>query len=29
VPEKCNKNSELTVEVTPDRTEYDFDLKSS
>lgn len=29
VPEKYNRNSELTVEVTPDRTEYDFDLKSS
>jgi hypothetical protein len=29
VPAKYNKNSELTVEVTPDRTEYDFDLKSA
>lgn len=28
VPEKYNKNSELTVEVTPDKTQYDFDLRS-
>lgn len=28
VPEKYNRQSELTVEVTPDRTRYDFDLKS-
>ncbi|WP_164101588.1 transthyretin-like family protein [Candidatus Laterigemmans baculatus] len=28
VPAKYNKDSELTVEVTPDQTEYDFDLKS-
>lgn len=28
VPEKYNKKSKLVVEVTPDKTSYDFDLKS-
>ena len=28
VPEKFNKNSELKIEVTKDKTDYDFDLKS-
>lgn len=28
VPEKYNKNSELTVDVTPDQTEYNFELTS-
>lgn len=28
VPEKYNRRSELSVEVTPDRTRYDFDLTS-
>lgn len=29
VPAKYNKSSELTVEVTPDQTEYDFELSST
>ena len=28
VPPQYNRNSQLTVEVTPDKTDYDFDLKS-
>jgi hypothetical protein len=28
IPDKFNKNTELTVDVTPDKTSYDFDLKS-
>lgn len=28
VPAKFNKETELTVDVTPDKTRYDFDLKS-
>jgi hypothetical protein len=28
VPEKYNKQSELKVEVTPDKREYNFDLRS-
>lgn len=27
VPPQYNRNSQLTVEVTPDKTDYDFDLK--
>lgn len=29
VPERYNKQSELTVEVTPSQTEYNFDLTSA
>lgn len=29
VPTKYNKDSELKVTVTPDKTQYDFDLKSN
>lgn len=29
VPEKYNKKSQLTVDVTPAKSTYDFDLKSS
>jgi hypothetical protein len=29
VPEKYNKKSELTIDVTSDKTQYDFDLKSN
>lgn len=29
VPEKYNKKSELSIEVTSDKTQYDFELKSN
>lgn len=29
IPDKFHKNSELTVEVGPDKTTFDFDLKSN